>query len=197
MTGGLILLAAYGAQDVYLTGNPQITFFVAVYRRYTNFSITPVEQYFTGNIDFGNKVYCNIDRIGDLMSQTFLSVVLPDLRPYNYNDENDNLVEFFWINSVGHALIKYIDIEIGGNIIDKQYGVWLEIWSELTVPSGKKDGFYDMIGKSENPINLNNNNRLELFVPLQFWFCKRLPVIHGLFAVLPACHITRSRTGVP
>ena len=76
MTGGLVLLAAYGAQDVYLTGNPQITFFVAVYRRYTNFSIVPIEQYFTGNIDFGNKVYCDVDRIGDLMSQTFLSVTL-------------------------------------------------------------------------------------------------------------------------
>ena len=147
MTGGLMLLAAYGAQDVYLTGNPQITFFVAVYRRYTNFSITPVDQYFTGNMDFGNKIYCDIDRIGDLMSQVFLSIDLPSLVQYNYNDEDDNLIEFFWINSVGHAIIKYIDIEIGGNIIDRQYGVWLEIWSELTVQPGKKEGFYDMIGK--------------------------------------------------
>ena len=56
MTGGLLVLAAYGAQDVYLTGNPQITFFVAVYRRYTNFSIIQTPQYFTGDFNFGNKI---------------------------------------------------------------------------------------------------------------------------------------------
>jgi hypothetical protein len=73
MTGGLLQLAAYGAQNIYLTGNPQITFFTAVYRRYTNFAIQNVSQYFNGNSDFGQKVYCNIDRIGDLMNQTFLN----------------------------------------------------------------------------------------------------------------------------
>ena len=183
MTGGLLVLAAYGAQDVYLTGNPQITFFVAVYRRYTNFSIINTPQYFTGNFDFGTKVYCPIERVGDLMSSVFLRVKLPSLLPYAYTDDNDNAVEFFWINAVGHALIKIIEIEIGGNVIDRQYGVWLEIWSELTVPVGKKEGYNSMVGKTNNPVNFSNNQELLLYVPLQFWFCRNIGLALPLIAL--------------
>ena len=183
MTGGLLQLAAYGAQDIYLTGNPQITFFVSVYKRHTNFAIQNIPQYFTGNADFGQKVFCQIDRIGDMMNQTFLRVVLPSLANYSYNDENGNLVEYYWVNSIGHALIKIIEVEIGGVVIDRQYGLWMEIWSELTVPPGKKEGFNSMIGKSPNPINLDNNGELSLYVPLQFWFSKNI----GLS--LPLCAI--------
>jgi hypothetical protein len=183
MTGGLLWLAAYGAQNEYLTGNPQITFFTAVYRRYTNFAIQNVNQYFTGNGDFGQKVYCLIDRIGDLMNQVFLRVKLPSLEEYNYTDENGNLVEYFWVNSVGHALIKIIEIEIGGVVIDRQFGLWMQIWSELTVPSGKKDGYYSMIGKSESPVNLSNNKALDLYVPLTFWFCKNIGCSLPLIAI--------------
>jgi hypothetical protein len=173
MTGGLLILAAYGAQDIYLSGNPQITFFVSVYRRYTNFAIQNIPQYFNGNGDFGQKIFCLIDRIGDLMNQVFLKIKLPSLIPYNYN-ENGNLVEFYWVNAIGHSIIKIIEIEIGGVIIDRQYGLWMQIWSELTVPVGKKAGFYSMIGKSDNPINLQNNNELNLQVPLYFWFCRNI-----------------------
>ena len=174
MTGGLLQLAAYGAQNIYLSGNPQITFFTAVYRRHTNFAIQNVSQYFTGNADFGQKVYCQVDRIGDLINQVFLRVILPSLEPYNYVDENGNLVEYFWVNSVGNALIKIIELEIGGVIIDRQFGLWMEIWSELTVPAGKRAGYYDMIGKSDNPVNLGNNKGLSLYMPLNFWFCKNI-----------------------
>ena len=92
MTGGLLQLAAYGAQDIYLTGNPQITFFTAVYRRYTNFAIQSISQYFNGDADFGKKVYCVVDRIGDLINQVFLRIKLPRLICYNYTYDNNNLV---------------------------------------------------------------------------------------------------------
>jgi hypothetical protein len=183
MTGGLLQLAAYGAQDVYLTGNPQITFFTAVYRRHTNFAIQSIPQYFNGNADFGQKVYCLIDRIGDLINQVFLRIKLPSLVQYSYTDDNNNLVEYYWVNSIGHAIIKIIDIEIGGVVIDRQYGLWMEIWSELTVPAGKKEGFYNMIGKSNNPINLDNNIALDLYVPLYFWFCKNIGLSLPLIAI--------------
>ena len=127
MTGGLLQLAAYGAQDIYLTGNPQITFFTAVYKRHTNFALQSIPQYFTGEANFGKKVYCQIDRIGDLMNQIFLRVKLPDLNQYTYTNENNDLVEFYWVNSIGHAIVKIIDIEIGGVIVDRQYGLWMEI----------------------------------------------------------------------
>ena len=183
MTGGLLQLACYGAQDIYLTGNPQITFFVAVYRRYTNFAIQNISQYFNGNSDFGQKVYCLVDRIGDLINQVFLRVKLPSLQNFNYVDEGGNLVEYYWVNSVGHAIVKIIEIEIGGVVVDRQFGLWLEIWSELTVPVNKRPGFYEMIGKSENPINLANNGELDLYVPLYFWFCKNIGLSLPLIAL--------------
>jgi hypothetical protein len=183
MTGGLLILSFYGAQNIYLTGNPQITFFTAVYRRYTNFSIQNIPQYFNGNSDFGQRVYCVVDRIGDLMNQTFLRVKLPSLQQYNYTNSDGNLVEYYWVNSIGHAIIKIIEIEIGGVIIDRQFGLWMQIWSEITVPPGKRDGFNDMIGKSEAPLNLNNNKALNLYVPLYFWFCRNIGCSLPLIAI--------------
>lgn len=183
MTGGLLQLSAYGAQDIYLSGNPQITFFLGVYRRYTNFSIQSIPQYFNGNADFGQKVYCQVDRIGDLMNQVFLRVKLPSLVQYNYTDNDGNIVEYYWVNSVGHALIKIIEIEIGGVVIDRQYGLWMQIWSDLTVPVGKRNGFNEMIGKSDDTINLNNNGELNLYIPLYFWFCRNIGLSLPLIAI--------------
>ena len=183
MTGGLLQLAAYGAQDTYLTGNPQITFFVGVYRRYTNFSIQNIPQYFTGNATFGQKVYCQLDRIGDLVNQMFLHVILPELEQYYYYDSNNVVVEYYWVNSVGHALIKIIDIEIGGVLIDRQYGIWMEIWMELTTPADKINGLNEMIGRSDSAINYNNNKKLDLYIPLRFWFCKNVGLSLPLIAL--------------
>ena len=183
MTGGLLQLAAYGAQDIYLTGNPQITYFVGVYRRHTNFAIQSVPQYFTGNADFGQKVYCLVDRIGDLINAMFLRVQLPDISQYNYTDDAGNLVEYYWVNSVGHAILKIIDIEIGGVVIDRQYGLWMEIWGELTTPAGKKAGYNSMIGKSDHPVNLDNGGALDLYVPIYFWFCRNVGLSLPLIAI--------------
>ena len=79
MGGGLMQLVAYGAQDVYLTGNPQITFWKVTYRRYTNFAIESIEQTFNGQADFGRRVQCVISRNGDLAYRTYLQVTLPEI----------------------------------------------------------------------------------------------------------------------
>ena len=79
MGGGLLQLVAYGAQDIYLTGNPQITFFKVVYRRHTNFSIETQEQDFIGNPDFGNKVNCIVPRNGDLIHKIVIQTTIPQL----------------------------------------------------------------------------------------------------------------------
>ena len=113
----------------------------------------------------------------------FLRINLPSLEKYKYNDTNDNEIEYYWINSVGHAIIKVIDLEIGGNLIDRQYGIWLEIWSELTIPLNKRDGFFSMIGKSINPVNFDNNKELSLYIPLQFWFCKNIGLALPLISI--------------
>ena len=97
MGGGLMQLVAYGAQDIYLTGNPQITFFKVVYRRHTNFAMESIEQTFNGTANFGNKVTCTISRNGDLVHRMWLQATLPNVGADNgYCDE------------VGHALINNV-----------------------------------------------------------------------------------------
>lgn len=180
MTGGLMQLVAYGAQDIYLTGNPMITYFKVVYRRHTNFAMESVEQTFNGTAEFGNKVSALISRNGDLLSGLTLQATLP------LNGTDDR-----WTENVGHYLIKEVSVEIGGQQIDKHYGDWLEIWSQLTVPAGKKEGYRKMIGQYEpNPIgqptgaqSFDVDATHELFIPLQFWFCRNVGLALPLIAL--------------
>jgi hypothetical protein len=136
MGGGLLQLVAYGAQDVYLSGNPQITFFKVAYRRHTNFSMESIEQTFNGTADFGRRVTCQISRNGDLIHRMYLQVAL----------ENAS-----WLKGsyAGFALIKSVELEIGGQRIDKQYGDWMYIWNELSLPAGKRTGFDAMVGADD------------------------------------------------
>ena len=166
-------LVAYGAQDIYLTGNPQITFFKVVYRRHTNFAVESIEQTFNGQADFDKRVTATISRNGDLIQQMYLEVVLPVCTALGA-DAGSNV----WTYGVGNALVKQADIEIGGQLIDRQYGNWMNIWTELTVPAGKRDGYDDMVG-NKLTANITNNNQQgglsylttqQLYIPLQFWF---------------------------
>jgi len=177
MTGGLMQLVAYGAQDVYLTGNPQITFFKVVYRRHTNFSMEAIEQTFNGTADFGKKVTCTVSRNGDLIHRIYLQVTLPRV------ESTVSSAFFRWVNFIGHFLIKSVEVQIGGQRIDKQYGDWLTIWNELSIPPGLKAGYDNMVGNTValTGTGLNRTEATTLYVPLQFWFCRNpglaLPLI--------------------
>ena len=128
MGGGLMQLVAYGAQDVYLTGNPQITFFKTVYRRHTNFSMESIIQTFDGTADFGNKVTATIARNGDLIHRMYLEHACTFTNQIGDAAGDDiGLVEHY-----GHSLIKECEIEIGGQKIDKHYALWNRVWSDLT-----------------------------------------------------------------
>jgi hypothetical protein len=160
MGGGLLQLVAYGAQDMYLTGNPQITFFKAVYRRHTNFAIEAIQQTFNGTPDYGQRVTCTIARNGDLINRVYLAV---DLSGSTTND----LCKFY-----GLRLINYVEVEIGGQKIDKHYSHWMYIWNELSLPKSKKSGYYDMIGAYGGKPGTNMQKML--YVPLEFWFCRNV-----------------------
>jgi len=171
MPGGLLQLAAYGPQDVFLTGNPQITFFIAVYKRHTNFSIESIQLEFQGVANFGTKVFCDIDPQADLVYQIFLNLRLPNL---NVFPEQNPDYTVSWVNAIGHAIIQHIDIEIGGTIIDRHFGQWLEIWSELTLMTEKEYAYNLMIGKQ---LVFNTDSQpgpLNLYIPLQFWFNRNI-----------------------
>ncbi len=171
MGGGLMQLVAYGAQDIYLTGNPQITFFKVVYRRHTNFAMESIEQTFNGAVDFGKRVTATISRNGDLIKDMWLELEFT----------NDTGLENA-VYGLGNALVKQVEIEIGGQLIDRQYGEWLDIWSELSVPEGKRVGYDTMVGNVPNTqlgadtdsdtwsIVSRRYTKAKLDVPLMFWF---------------------------
>jgi len=182
-------LVAYGAQDVYLTGNPQITFWKVVYRRHTNFAMESIEQTFNGQVDFGKKVTCTISRNGDLIHRVYLQVTLPAVSVPSTMAESltsnsrGNGCYFRWVNYVGHALIKSVEVEIGGQRIDKHYGDWLNIWNELTQEPGHQVGYDNMVGNTLALTGAGHTSveATTLYVPLQFWFCRNpglaLPLI--------------------
>lgn len=180
MAGGLMQLVAYGAQDVYLTGNPQITFFKVVYRRHTNFSMECIEVNLNGNPDFGRTSTVTITRNGDLITQIYLLVRLPAVVPSSADSK------FAWVRKLGHALIRSVEVEIGGSRIDRQYGTWLQIWWELAHHAGDNvRGFNKMIGDVPELTEYSNEASPEynLFVPLKFWFNRHVGLALPLIAL--------------
>jgi hypothetical protein len=175
MGGGLLQLVAYGAQDVYLTGNPQITFFKGAYRRHTNFAIEAIEQTFNGNPGFGSRVTCQISRNGDLINRVYLQLNLT------------NLTDEVYCKYFGLRVINYVEIEIGGQRIDKHYSHWLYIWNELTLPVNKREGYNDMVGAYGGKVNDVSDSKSSinktLYVPLEFWFCRNVGLALPLIAL--------------
>jgi len=189
MGGGLLQLVAYGAQDVYLTGNPQITFFKVVYRRHTNFAIEAIQQTFNGTAAFGNTVYVTVSRNGDLINRTYLQVNVPALPDYKYN----NTATDRYVNYFGHKLLSQVSVEIGGQQIDKHYSDWLYIWNELSLPLGKKFGYERMVGADGDILSSQsaltsasaaaNKDVTTLYIPLEFWFCRNVGLALPLIAL--------------
>jgi hypothetical protein len=174
MGGGLLQLVAYGAQDVYLTGNPQITFFKVVYRRHTNFALEAIQQTFNGTPGYGQRVTCQISRNGDLIHRIYLAI---DLGATN----TDILCKFY-----GLRLINYVEIEIGGQKIDKHYSHWMYIWNELSLPICKRNGYFDMVGAIGGPVSggtVGSMINQFLYIPLEFWFCRNVGLALPLIAL--------------
>jgi hypothetical protein len=176
MGGGLLQLVAYGAQDVYLTGNPQITFFKVVYRRHTNFAIEAIEQTPTGNNNLGSRISVQVTRNGDLIHRVYFNGKLKN----KHATKAMSLVPNF-----GQRLLKTIELEIGGQRIDRHFSEWLYIWNELTLPPGKRDGYNIMVGaeKYNRSINLADEASYEVYVPLEFWFCRNVGLALPLIAL--------------
>ena len=230
MGGGLMQLVAYGAQDVYLTGNPQITFWKVTYRRYTNFAMESIEQTFNGQADFGRRVTCTISRNGDLAYRTYLQVTLPEINQQMLpaNVQSEPVAKSFggkggdgaagstnkgfeygvfarWLDFPGEQMISMVEVEIGGQRIDRQYGDWMHIWNQLTLTAEQQRGYYKMVGNTTQLTFITDpsfaavdgpcattaptqvcapRNALPettLYVPFQFWYCRNpglaLPLI--------------------
>jgi len=159
MGGGLMQLVAYGAQDVYLTGNPQITFFKIVYRRHTNFSKECIEQTFSGTVGLSKKVVCTISRNGDLVQEMYLRFKAAAITspPETTQDCNN--------------FISTVELEIGGQKVDKHYAEWLDIYNDLYV-TDEEHAYRSVLAQGDLE---------EHVLPLRFWFCRNpglaLPLI--------------------
>jgi len=192
-------LVAYGAQDVFLTGTPEITFWKVSYRRHTNFAMESIEQTFSGQADFGRRVTCTISRNGDLAYRTYLQVTLPEINQNHAKHAR-------WLDFVGEQLIAQVEIEVGGQRIDRQYGDWMHIWNQLTLSKEQQAGYYKMIGNTTQLTYVTDHTfagvsgpcagagtpaqvcaprnalpETTLYVPLMFWYCRNpglaLPLI--------------------
>jgi hypothetical protein len=178
MGGGLMQLVAYGAQDIYLTGNPQITFFKVVYRRHTNFSMEAIEQTVSGSIALGSRNTATISRNGDLLGRMYWQIAI--------NNDGTGTI------NPGHTIFDEVKLEIGGQEIDKQYGHFMEVHAQLTEPNdgalagtqaastvnGTKfqnmAGAGGIVGADASPT---------YFVPLRFWFCRNAGLYLPLIAL--------------
>ena len=185
MGGGLLQLVAYGAQDAYITGNPHITFWKVLYKRHTNFAMEAFRVNFTGAPQYGQRVVAVINRNADLMYKTYLEVVLPDTQTTATGAAYDVL----WTNGgqrrLGYILLKKIEVEIGGQIIDTHYGEWLYLWENLTSNVDNSTKLDGMVGGQQGGAissNISCGGRPSvMYIPLQFWFCRNpglaLPLI--------------------
>jgi hypothetical protein len=176
MGGGLLQLVAYGAQDVYLTGNPQITFFKVVYRRHTNFAIEAIQQTPTGSNSLGSRASIQITRNGDLIHRIYFNGKIK-------NTSSDLAAAL--VPNFGQKLLKTVELEIGGQRIDKHYSEWLYIWNELSLPVGKRDGYNVMVGanSTNSCTKLDFGLSYEVYVPLEFWFCRNVGLALPLIAL--------------
>ena len=167
MGGGLMQLVAYGAQDIYLTGNPQITFFKVVYRRHTNFSMECIQQTISGTSTLSTGTTSGdvtISRNGDLVSGIYVTSSSPGITD-------------------GSSLIDSVDLEIGGQLIDRHFKEWNQVWQELTTPAAKQDGLKCMQNSfTHTHTQTGQTNSIGMVqIPLYFWFCRNpglaLPLI--------------------
>jgi hypothetical protein len=195
MGGGLMQLVAYGAQDIYLTGQPQITFFKSVYRRHTNFATESILQTINGQPNPGNRVSVTVSRNGDLLKNLWVQYT-----PNGFC----NSTSFIMPADFGHALLDYLELEIGGQLIDRQYGRWLTIWRDLTEVN--PTGAQGRLGTSAAEPIINSSSGLaadlpngstkyqrmsythqastepiegamalaptDAYIPMRFWFCR-------------------------
>jgi hypothetical protein len=179
MGGGLLQLVAYGAQDAYLSGNPHITFWKILYKRHTNFAIEAFRVNFTGAPVYGQRLVATVNRNADLIWKTYVEVTLPDTTGPDSSSPSDlNSDDILWSSGarhrLGYLLLQQIEVEIGGQIIDRHYGEWLYLWETLTADFDTSIKLDSMVGGKymgavSSPMKCNGRPDV-LYVPLQFWF---------------------------
>ena len=180
MTGGIMQLVTQGAQDIYLVGNPSITYFKTVYKRHTPFGTEYINLFFDPAATFTptqqSKATCEIDRNGDLIYDTYVSYELPAIF-------TNNKIPFGWVDSVGTKIINEASVRFDGTQIDIQTGDYMKVYYDINNGGTDQYKYYRLVGniselKSSGQNlsdNINDQNlailAYKLYIPLSFWFC--------------------------
>jgi hypothetical protein len=180
MPGGIMQLIFQGAQDLYLTGNPTMTFFKAVYKRYTQFGTEYITLPFDTIPNFTptqmTKTSCKIGRNADLIYDTYLTYDLPAIF-------TNNQIPFGWVEELGTHIIQEISIRLDGFVLDTQRGDFMKIFTDLYFNGSKKSQWLKCVGGESFMLNTAQNlsnditnqqigiNARRLYIPLLFWYC--------------------------
>jgi len=198
--GSNIQLISKGQQDLYLTGTPQITFWKMVYRRHTQFSIETIRNNFNTKPAFGETIVSEIKRSGDLLNKMYLVLTLPALVTNEIFKEDPNssyhpnnatvlpgimsYTQSAWTEHIGNALVEEVKLIINDSVIDHQYGVWFDIWQELSNKKYQKDALDKMLGtQKQSELPYNASKEKILYIPLQFWFNRNIGLSLPLIAL--------------
>ena len=181
MVTGNLQLTTSGSSERALTGNPQMTFFKALYKRHTKYSINTMEAAVSTMCKFGSNIRFKINKTGDLLKNIFLELKVNGL---NQTQGGASWVGF--TNSFFPSLIEHMDLYINEQLIDRINGTFLDIYNEIMLPQGKRIVHDNMIGKYENPLSVETNainNEYTFYLPIPFWFCEHISSALPLIAL--------------
>ena len=174
MGGGLLQLVAYGAQDAYITGNPHITFWKVMYKRHTNFAMEAMRVNFTGTAQYGQRVVAIVNRNADLIYRTYLEVTLPDTSAAATGNTRDVNWTPGAMRRLGYLMLEKVEVEIGGQIIDRHYGEWWYLWECLTASVNQASKADLLLGADRagrtSTLTTCNGRPTVLYIPFGFWF---------------------------
>lgn len=171
MPSGIVILAAYNAEDQFLVGNPQVSHFRSAYIHHRPFATEFRNISFDTRTSLGqNAIAVNLPKDGDMIKSIYIRAKFPS-PPSGYN----------WTNSLGYACIKEARLRAGETVLDRQTGEWMNTWGTLTTPVSKQSGFNDLIGRNEATNALSGTQ--DLFIPIPFWFCRHTDTAFPLVAL--------------
>jgi len=162
MAGGLMQLVAYGAQDVYLTGQPKVTFFQAVYKRHTNFAMENIQQTVNGTPSNSGRVSVTIARNGDLVGNMYVALQPTATAAANLTSTNA-VIDLCW---VAERAIAAVELTIGGQRIDKHYQTWFRLYAEVFLNEADKINYGKLTSSTIN----DATNKNYVYLPLLFFF---------------------------
>lgn len=170
---GELILIAVNQENLYLTHQPKITFFKTVYKKYYNFAIETVPQYFKTNANFGKKISLSLSKNADMISGLQIYIELPSINKNNHTYLPNDVKKIKYVKDIGHKIISYVDLEINGIVIDRVSGEWLHIYYQHNNNLESKEGFDKMIGNDSKLTDFTNGkDKYKLNIPLSFWFCQ-------------------------